>query len=331
VLASRIESAFIIESPITYHKLCQVGGTVGDIESMVFLEALRQMQFIVSAENLLFIHVSLVPVVGSVGEQKTKPTQHSVKELRSLGISPDVVVCRSSTLLDDSTKAKLSSFCHVPAANVLSVHDVSNIYHVPLILVDQGLHTIIRSHLALSSTMSSTPAFSLWREMATTVDTLDNKALTSKVVSIAIVGKYTGLSDSYLSVLKSLKHSSIHLRVGLEVVWVEASHLEEHMNQARPGAETEVDAAAAGNLSEEDLVRASNHQKYLAAWEALRNAGAYSPMLTGRPYWTIYSYVGLTCQMGFLSLEVSVDEEWRGRLLLRLMHARIRSHTWGCA
>ena len=129
--------------------LIEVGGTVGDIESMIFLEALRQFQFRVGRENCCFLHVSLVPVLGSVGEQKTKPTQHSVRELRSVGLTPDVIVCRSGQKLKRSTQDKISLFCHVPPANVLSVHDVTNIYHVALILCDQGLPNIIANKLVV--------------------------------------------------------------------------------------------------------------------------------------------------------------------------------------
>lgn len=102
-----------------------MGGTVGDIESMIFLEALRQFQFVIGTDNIMFIHVSLVPALGSCGEQKTKPTQHSVKELRAVGMSPDIIVCRSTNQLDKATKAKISGFCHVPPTHVLAVHDVS--------------------------------------------------------------------------------------------------------------------------------------------------------------------------------------------------------------
>ena len=152
------------------------------------------------------MHVSLVPVLGLAGEQKTKPTQHSVKELRGLGLSPDVIVCRSTDMLSASTKNKISSFCHVEPSNVMAVHDVSNIYHVPLMLQKQGLHTIIKSKLGLSM-MLDEPDLSEWAAMATTVDNA------SEVIEIAIVGKYTGLQDAYLSVSKSLKHSGIHLDV----------------------------------------------------------------------------------------------------------------------
>jgi CTP synthase len=142
---------------------------------MIFLEALRQMKFLYTATDMIFIHLSLVPVLGVVGEQKTKPTQHSVKELRSVGISPDMIICRASEPLDTSTKNKLSIFCQIQASHVLSVHDVSNIYHVPLILTEQGVHTIIKQHLNISDTlMSSEPNFLLWTNMATIVDEIES-------------------------------------------------------------------------------------------------------------------------------------------------------------
>lgn len=205
--------------------LIEVGGTVGDIESMVFLEALRQFQFAVGRENTMFVHVSLLPVVGSAGsgEQKTKPTQHSVKELRSLGLSPDLIVCRSTGKIDAGTKAKISTFCHVPQTHVLSVHDVSNIYHVPLILVEQNIHSLIKQQLQLP-TMTDMPILAQWESMATVVD---NPTLS---VSIAIVGKYTVQQqggDAYLSVAKAIKHASIHMKIEVSIQWVEATLLEE--------------------------------------------------------------------------------------------------------
>jgi len=207
--------------------LIEVGGTVGDIESAVFLEALRQFQFSVGRENIIFIHISLVPVLGSVGEQKTKPTQHSVKELMSVGISPDIIVCRSTSLLSSSTKTKISQFCHVSPANVLSVHDVSNIYHVPLILAEQGIHTIVKKRLQLQH-MTDEPDLKQWIAMAHIVDS------PSMVVDIALVGKYTDLQDSYLSVSKALIHSAIHLNVEVCIKWIEASDLEEGTKVAHP-------------------------------------------------------------------------------------------------
>ena len=206
--------------------LVEVGGTVGDIESSVFLEALRQFQFQVPKGDFCLVHVSLVPCLGSVGEQKTKPTQHGVKELRGLGLSPDVIVCRAADELEDATRSKLGIFCHVPASHVLSVHDVANIYHVPLLLLEQGMDEILRVSLELTRDCGMPEKregrcdLAAWRKMALDVDTFEDS------VSIAIVGKYTGLSDSYLSVFKSLKHSSIEAKRKLDVVWIESTDLE---------------------------------------------------------------------------------------------------------
>ena len=123
--------------------IIELGGTVGDIESAPYIEALRQFQFRVGRENVTFVHVSLVPVMGPVGEQKTKPTQHSVKELRGLGITPNILVCRSTKPMTEETKEKLAAFCHVAPDAVMSTHDVPNIYHVPLMLEKQGLCKIL--------------------------------------------------------------------------------------------------------------------------------------------------------------------------------------------
>lgn len=212
---------------VSTNRMAQVGGTVGDIESMVFLEALRQFQFAVGRENVLLVHVSLVPAVGSDGEQKSKPTQHSVKELRALGLSPDIIVCRSANEIGHSAKQKISTFCQVPLSNIISVYDVSNIYHVPLILRKQGLPSIIKRTLGLDS-MAAEPNLVQWEEMASIVDGLVES------VDIAIVGKYVEQQDSYLSLLKALRHSSIHLKVNISVKWVEASDLEEATKLTHP-------------------------------------------------------------------------------------------------
>ncbi|GBG32894.1 CTP synthase [Hondaea fermentalgiana] len=220
--------------------LVEVGGTVGDIESMVFLEAIRQFQFRVGRERCCLVHVSLIPVLGSVGEQKTKPTQHGIKELMSLGLSPDLIVCRSSEVVEESTRKKISQFCHVAPSCVISVHDVSNIYHVPLILEQQGLHTIIRESLGLEK-MSEKLDLDTWRKLAQTVDEAKDE------VVIAVCGKYTSLHDSYLSVLKALKHSAIAENKVLITSWIESSDLEEETKAADPST-------------------------YATAWEKLRQA-----------------------------------------------------------
>ena len=195
--------------------IIELGGTVGDIESAPYVEALRQFQFRVGRENISFVHVSLVPVMGPVGEQKTKPTQHSVKELRGLGITPDILVCRSTSPMTDETKEKLAAFCHVSPDAVMSTHDVPNIYHVPLMLESQGLCNI------LNVDCNATNLLSEWRKMALNLDTLTEE------VSIAMVGKYTELSDAYLSVIKSLQHAAMEVNRKLTINWIEASHLED--------------------------------------------------------------------------------------------------------
>eukprot|EP01138_Halocafeteria_seosinensis_P007164 gb/GECG01007326.1/.p1 GENE.gb/GECG01007326.1/~~gb/GECG01007326.1/.p1 ORF type:complete len:698 (+),score=76.20 gb/GECG01007326.1/:1-2094(+) len=200
--------------------LIEVGGTVGDIESLVFLEALRQFGSRQGRDNVMFLHVSLVPVMGSDGEQKTKPTQHSVKELRSLGIHPDVLICRSSISLSRDTREKLALFCQVPMANVISVHDVSNIYRVPLLMQEQGVAEFISKQLGLS--LPQHPTMETWKKLAGLVDDLEEE----KVVRIALVGKYTGLSDAYLSVIKALKHASLWVKRKVELNWIDASGLE---------------------------------------------------------------------------------------------------------
>ena len=203
--------------------LVEVGGTVGDIESMLFLEAIRQFQYKVGRDNVMFIHVSLVPTLGSIDEQKTKPTQHTVKELRSLGINPDMIVVRCGNKVLESTKSKIGAFCHIDASNVISVHNVSNIYHIPMMLVEQGVHTSIKRFFKLNH-MYDEPEFGIWKELAINTD---NVAKTpERTVNIAIVGKYTGLTDTYLSVIKALNHAGIHHDRSINIVWIDATELE---------------------------------------------------------------------------------------------------------
>ena len=205
----------------------ELGGTVGDIESAPFIEALRQFQFRVGESNICFVHVSLVPVMGPVGEQKTKPTQHTVKELRGLGIIPDILVCRSENPLDDETREKLAAFCHVSPSAVVSAHDVSNIYRIPILLDEQGVSNVLSKQISFDLP-DSRPLLDDWKKMAETVDNLN------EVVQIAMVGKYTGLSDSYLSVIKALQHSSFEVNRKLQINWIEAENLDEKIKQENP-------------------------------------------------------------------------------------------------
>lgn len=207
--------------------IVELGGTVGDIESAPFIEGLRQFQFRVGSENICFVHVSLIPVMGPVGEQKTKPTQHSVRELRGLGITPDIIICRSETTLAEDAKQKIALFCHVKPNAVLSASDVSNIYRVPLLLDQQGALVLLSRKFDFKIP-GKRPLIEEWREMATHIDDLDAE------VRIAMVGKYTGLSDSYLSVIKALNHASIAASRKLVIEWIEASNLEKEVGMSDP-------------------------------------------------------------------------------------------------
>ncbi|KAG5249582.1 hypothetical protein OIU77_026834 [Salix suchowensis] len=205
----------------------ELGGTIGDIESMPFTEALGQFSYRVGAGNFCLIHVSLVPVLSVVGEQKTKPTQHSVRGLRSLGLTPNILACRSTLALEENVKKKLSQFCHVPAENIITLYDVSNIWHLPLLLRDQKAHEAILGALNLHG-IAREPNLKEWTSRAELCDML------LEPVRIAIVGKYTGLSDSYLSLLKALLHASVSLRKKLVVDWIPASDLEDETAKENP-------------------------------------------------------------------------------------------------
>jgi len=197
----------------------ELGGTVGDIESAPFVEALRQFQFRVGKDNVCFVHVSLVPVMGPVGEQKTKPTQHTVKELRGLGIIPDILVCRSEKPLEMETRAKLAAFCHVAEDAVVSAHDVSNLYQIPISLYEQSVLGKVSQQLGFT-VPDSLPKLDEWKVMADKIDNLEEE------VHIAMVGKYTGLSDSYLSVIKALQHSAFVVNRKLVIDWIESTDLD---------------------------------------------------------------------------------------------------------
>jgi CTP synthase len=201
----------------------ELGGTVGDIESAPFIEALRQFQFRVGSNNFFLIHVSYIPVIGVVGEQKTKPTQSSVKELRSLGLTPDVIACRSTDLLESSIQDKISSFCQVPNKNVLSVYDCEYTLEVPILLKKQGLLEALIDKFDVGVDYDE-EYLEQW--IGSINDFFSNKN-ESKCVEITIVGKYTSLSDSYISLTKSLQHASSFLKRKLNITWIEASHLED--------------------------------------------------------------------------------------------------------
>lgn len=205
--------------------IIELGGTVGDIESAPFVEALRQFQFKVGKENFALIHVSLVPVIH--GEQKTKPTQAAIKGLRSLGLVPDMIACRCSETLDKPTIDKIAMFCHVGPEQVVNVHDVNSTYHVPLLLLEQKMIDYLHARLKLDEIslteeekQRGLELLSKWKA------TTGNFDESMETVKIALVGKYTNLKDSYLSVIKALEHSSMKCRRKLDIKWVEATDLE---------------------------------------------------------------------------------------------------------
>ncbi|KAK3825030.1 MAG: CTP synthase [Benniella sp.] len=217
--------------------IIELGGTVGDIESAPFVEAMRQFQFRVGHDNFALIHVSLVPTIGSVGEQKTKPTQASIRDLRGLGLSPDLIACRcEKTGLDDGIQAKISMFCHVQPNQVLAVRDCNSVYHVPELLKDQGLIDFLWKRLNIEKTINiSEPLkqkggemWKKWNELTTAQERLHD------TVTIALVGKYTNLQDSYASVVKALEHASLNCHKKLIIKWIEASDLEPETRSANP-------------------------------------------------------------------------------------------------
>jgi len=198
--------------------IIEIGGTVGDIESMPFLEAVRQLHLEEGDNNVIFVHTTLVPILKVVGEQKTKPTQHSVKELRAIGISPDIMVARSPKPLDKSTKEKISLFCNVPPEAVISSPDVDCIYEVPLILQKQGITKRILAKLSMPYREAN---IEKWKKFVERVKNGRNR------VRIAMVGKYTALGDSYISILEAFRHAAAEMDARVEVVWIEAEELEE--------------------------------------------------------------------------------------------------------
>jgi CTP synthase len=199
----------------------EIGGTVGDIESLPFLEAIRQVASEVGRENVLYIHVTLIPYLRVSKEMKTKPTQHSVKELRSIGIQPDVLVCRTEEELTTEMAEKMALFCNVDKDCVIQNLDAPTLYEVPLMLEAEGLADITCRKLNLEN---HKPDLSEWTSMVER-----EKGIGQKMTRIALVGKYVELHDAYISVVESLKHAGIHHEVNVEIKWVNSEHLD-HMN-----------------------------------------------------------------------------------------------------
>ena len=197
--------------------ITEIGGTVGDIEILPFLEAIRQFRLDVGRENVCYVHVTLVPFIGPSGEQKTKPTQHSVTELRARGIQPDAIVCRSDRPISDGLKRKISNLCDVPVEAVVNAADARNIYEIPLILHEEGLDTVVCQHLGLPDL---SPDLTGWEALVERVEAA------VKPVRIGLIGKYVSLQDAYLSVVEALKHGGFHHGVNVEIDWISAEDVE---------------------------------------------------------------------------------------------------------
>jgi CTP synthase len=198
--------------------LVEIGGTVGDIESLPFLEAIRQFRQDVGKENAIYIHLTLVPYIGTAGELKTKPTQHSVRDLRSIGIQPDILLCRTDRILPRDIKQKIGLFCDVPEEAVITAKDVSTIYEVPLVLRDEGIDTVILKLLGLPLTEA---------RMQPWVDLVDGIKNPDAELTVHVVGKYTGYEDSYKSLNEALYHGGFANRLKINIQWVEAEALEQ--------------------------------------------------------------------------------------------------------
>ena len=196
--------------------ITEIGGTVGDVESLSFLEAIRQVKGDVGRENCLYIHVTLVPYIEKSGELKTKPTQHSVKELLSLGIQPDIIVCRSERPIPEEHKDKIALFCNVQKKAVIENLDADSLYHVPLMLEKQGLADTVCEMLGIEK---KDPDLKEWKALA-------DKALNlKKKVKIALVGKYVSLHDAYISIVESLKHAGIANDADVDIKWVDSEDI----------------------------------------------------------------------------------------------------------
>lgn len=197
--------------------IVEIGGTVGDIESQPFLEAIRQMRLSLGSENTLFIHLTLIPFIGTSGELKTKPTQHSVKELRAIGIQPDILLCRTSRELPPDLKAKIALFTNVPLEAVITAMDAPSIYDIPLNFAEEGLDRIILKKLNLEVRQ---PDLSRWKNI------VQRSRHPKDEVNIAMVGKYIGLHDSYISLNQALDHGGLANYLKVNIDWIEAEDLE---------------------------------------------------------------------------------------------------------
>ena len=236
--------------------ITEIGGTVGDIESLPFLEAIRQVKKEVGRNDVLYIHVTLVPYISAAGELKTKPTQHSVKELRSIGISPDIIVCRSEKPISKEMREKMAMFCDVDPDAVIQNLTAKSIYQVPMLMEEQGLDTIVLRKLELEDKPKD---MSGWHDM---VERMLKKY--ERKVTIAVVGKYVALQDAYISITESLRHAAVANEAELEIKWINAEEIEAEstdMDQVMAGVDGILVPGGFGNRGIEGKIKAIQYAR----------------------------------------------------------------------
>ncbi len=235
--------------------ITEIGGTIGDIESEAFLEALRQMRLEEGRENTLYVHTTLVPEIYGSGELKTKPTQHSVIELRGVGIQPDIIVCRTPVMLDEDIKKKISMFCSIPSKNVISSPDVKNIYSIPLVYHEQGIDEIVLNQFGLKIGKINIKD---WENLVNTTDNLKDE------IEISLVGKYVELHDAYISVVESLKHAGYPIGVKVNVNWVDSEKLEDpkvNLKEIFKNSQGIIVPGGFGSRGIEGMIKAANYAR----------------------------------------------------------------------
>ena len=232
--------------------LVEIGGTVGDIESLPFLEAIRQMRIEKGFENVMYMHLTLVPYIAVAGEIKTKPTQHSVKELRSIGIQPDILLCRVSEPLPENAKRKIALFTNVAQEAVVSGVDVGNIYEIPLLYRDQGVDELVVKHFRLDCPPAD---LSEWERV------VERKANPTGEVNIALVGKYIGLTESYKSLSESLIHAGIQTLTKVNINYIEAEEIEKKGIEILSGNDAILVAGGFGDRGTEGKIMAAQHAR----------------------------------------------------------------------
>lgn len=236
--------------------ITEIGGTVGDIESLPFLEAIRQVKKDVGKNDVLYIHVTLLPYISAAGELKTKPTQHSVKELRSIGISPDIIVCRSEKPISKEMREKMAMFCDVDPDSVIQNLTARSIYEVPMLMEEQGLDTIVLRKLEMEDKPKDMQG---WHDMvASILKKYDKK------VTIAVVGKYVALQDAYISITESLRHAAVANEAELDIHWVNAEEIEAddtNMDKVMAGVDGILVPGGFGNRGIEGKIKAIQYAR----------------------------------------------------------------------